>query len=157
MKWYKYSFSVCCFISSVIVAQPTFNSIDTLLTKNFEAVNLEDSVQYIALLNHSAIYKGKTIKTKADSLKVLKPFSEAFFDMIDELVDFAGNDDIEVKFESYKSHNTKEYDAKVTGKIMLQVNLLINNTFTVTVPFMVSAYNGKYAIENPMMVMFADN
>ncbi|MES2131408.1 MAG: hypothetical protein V4506_03605 [Bacteroidota bacterium] len=157
MKWYKYSFLVCCFISSASFAQPTFNSIDTLLAKNFEAVNLEDSVYYISLLNHSAIYKGKNAKNKADSLKVLKPFSEAFFDMMDELTDFAGNDDIEVKYESYKSHNTKEHDAKITGKIMLQVNLLINNTFTVTVPFMITGYNGKYAIENPMMVMFADN
>jgi hypothetical protein len=155
MKHWYYSL-ICCFIVCFSFAQPTFNSIDTLLTKNFEAVNLDDSVYYVSLLNKTAIYKSKNLKSKSDSLKPLKPFTDAFSDMINELHDFAGSADVEVKYESYTSHNTKEYDAKVTGKIMLQVNLLINNTFTVKVPFMIMGYNGSYAIENPMMVMFAD-
>lgn len=153
-RWY-YSL-IAFFITCFSFAQPSFNSIDTLLSKNFEALNADDSVYYVSLLNKPVIYKNKNLKNRSDSLKLLKPFTDAFSDMIDELRGFAGSSDVEVKYESYTSHNTKEYDAKVTGKIMLQVNLLINNTFTVTVPFMIIGYNGLYAIETPMMVMFAD-
>jgi len=155
MKHWYYSI-IACFMACFSSAQPIFNNIDSLLTKNFEAVNLDDSVYYVSLLNKPAIYKNKNLKNKSDSLKILKPFTDAFSDMIDELRDFAGSSDAEVKYESYTSHNTKEYDAKVTGKIMLQVSLLINNTFTVKVPFMIMGYNGTYTIENPMMVMFAE-
>ncbi len=157
MKPYKFIGCVIgCFVNSFSFAQLTFASIDTLLAKNFEAVNMEDSTYYFSLLNTPAIYKGKKLKNKSDSLRVLAPFSEAFFEMIDELTEFAGNDDITVKVESYKSHNTKAFDAKVTGKLLVDVNLLINDTFTITVPFIINAYNGVYAIENPMMVMFED-
>jgi hypothetical protein len=155
MKHGYYSL-ICCFIACFSFAQPIFNSIDTLLAKNFEALNQDDSVYYVSLLNKAAIYKNKNLKNRSDSLKLLKPFTDAFSEMTDELRDFAGSPDMEVKFESYTSHNTKEYDAKVSGKILLQVNLLINNTFTVKVPFMIMGNNGSYAIENPMMVMFVD-
>lgn len=156
MKPAKYSLILFCVWASMSYAQPTFRSIDTLLMKNFEAVNLKDSVYYISLLNMPVLSKGKNMKHKSDSLKVVKPFMGSFSDMIRELRDFGGTDDIELKYESYKSSNTAEYDAKVHGKILLQVNLLINNTFTVTVPFFIMGYNGTYAIEQPMMVMFAE-
>ncbi len=156
MKHFKYILILCCFSATSFFAQPTFTSIDSLLTKNFDAVNLQDSAYYMSLLNHQGIFKDRKIKTKADSLDVLKPFSDAFSDMIDELIDFAGNDDIEVKYESYDPLNSREFNAKVTGKIIVHVKLVINNTFTVKVPFTIMAYSGLYTIENPMMVMFAD-
>ena len=155
MKYLSYMLILCA-IAPAAFSQPTFKSMDTLLTKNVEAINLKDSAYYLSLLNQPAIFKGKALKTKADSLKIVKPFLQAFSDMIEELADFAGSSDMEVKFESYRSHS-KASDDKITGRILVHVNLLINNTFTVTVPFSIAAYNGTYAIESPMMVMFADN
>lgn len=138
------------------MAQPTFKSIDSLLIKNFEAVSLKDSSYYMSLLNIPAIVRDTKLKTKSDTVKLLKPFTDAFFDMVAELREFAGTDDIEVKYESYTSSNTAYYDTKVKGKIMIQVSLLINNTFTVKVPFFVMGNEGIYTIEQPMMVMFAE-
>jgi len=155
MKYFNYIWICCCF-SSTVFSQPAFTNIDTLLTRNFEAVNLRNVAAYHSLLNTPVIFKSKLSKTKADSVVVLKPFTEAFAEMIRELTDFAGSDDIEVRYENYEPMNTKEYNSKVRGKIIVHVNLVINNTFTVKVPFVIMAYNGTYAIEQPMMVMFAE-
>lgn len=156
MKSGIYSLIFFCLLAFASPAQRTFNSIDSLLTKNFEAVSLKDSAYYLSLLNISAIAKDKKLKNKSDTLKLVKPFTDAFSDMSKELRDFAGSDDIEVKYESYTSSNTAYYDSKVKGKIMIQVNLLINNTFTVKVPFFVMGNEGVYTIEHPMLVMFAE-
>lgn len=156
MKSVIYSFILLCLMASASRAQQTFHSIDTLLMKNFEAVGQKDSAYYVSLLNLKKIMPAKGIKSRSDSLKVLKPFTDAFFEMAAELREFAGSDDIEVKYESYTSTNTAYYDTRVKGKIMAQVSLLINNTFTVKVPFMIAADNGTYTIEHPMMVMFSE-
>lgn len=156
MKSGIYSLLILCLLVSGSRAQPAFRSIDTLLMKNFEAVSLRDSSYYLSLLNLKKILPAKGIKSKSDSLKVLKPFTDAFSQMVAELREFAGSDDIEVKYESYTSSNTGYYDSKATGKLLLQVSLLINNTFTVKVPFFVMADNGIFTIEHPMMVMFAE-
>ncbi len=156
MKSVIYSLILFCLLAPASRAQPTFRSIDTLLMKNFEAVSLKDSAYYLSLLNLPAISQGKKLKNKSDSLKLLKPFTDAFSDMSKELRDFAGSDDIEVKYESYTSANTAYYDSKVKGKIMVQVSLLINNTFTVKVPFFLMGNDGVYTIEQPMLVMFAE-
>jgi len=133
-----------------------FKSIDSLLTKNFEAVSLRDSAYYLSLLNLPAISQGKKLKNRSDSLKLVKPFTDAFSEMSKELRDFAGSDDVEVKYESYTSANTPYYDSKVKGRIMIQVSLLINNTFTVKLPFFVMGNEGVYTIEHPMLVMFSE-
>lgn len=156
MKSGIHSLILFCLLASVSPAQPAFKSIDSLLMKNFEAVSLKDSVYYLSLLNLPAIAKDKKLKNKSDTLKLVKPFTDAFSEMSRELRDFAGNEDIEVKYESYTSSNTAYYDSKVKGKIMIQVNLLINNTFTVKVPFFVMGNEGIYTIEEPMLVMFAE-
>lgn len=156
MRFAIHSFILFCLLASASKAQPTFKSIDSLLIKNFEAVSLKDSSYYISLLNIPVISKDTKLKTKSDSIKLLKPFTDAFSDMATELREYAGTDDIEVKYESYTSSNTAYYDTKVKGKIMIQVNLLINNTFTVKVPFFVMGNEGIYTIEHPMLVMFAE-
>lgn len=156
MKSGIYSLVLFCLLAFASPAQPTFKSIDTLLMKNFEAVSLLDSSYYLSLLNFPAISKGKKLKDASDTLKLVKPFTDAFSQMSAELRDVAGNDDIEVKYESYTSSNTAYYDSKATGKLLLQVSLLINNTFTVKVPFFVMAHQGIFTIEQPMMVMFAE-
>jgi hypothetical protein len=156
MRFAIHSLILFCLLASASIAQPTFKSIDSLLIKNFEAVSLKDSSYYISLLNIPAISKDVKLKTKSDSVKLLKPFTDAFSDMVTELREFAGTDDIEVKYESYTSSNTAYYDTKVKGKIMIQVSLLINNTFTVKVPFFVMGNEGVYTIEHPMPVMFGE-
>ncbi len=156
MRFAIHSLILFCLLASASMAQPTFKSIDSLLIKNFEAVSLKDSSYYMSLLNIPAIVRDTKLKTKSDTVKLLKPFTDAFFDMVAELREFAGTDDIEVKYESYTSSNTAYYDTKVKGKIMIQVSLLINNTFTVKVPFFVMGNEGIYTIEQPMMVMFAE-
>lgn len=155
MKRSKYIFILWCF-SSTLFSQSAFKNIDTLLTRNFESVNLKNEMTYLTLINKEAVFKGKTAKTKADSSAVLKPFSDAFEDMVKELTDFAGINEIEVKYENYEPLNTNYYNSKVTGKIIVNVNLVINNTFTVKAPFAIMADKGTYTIEHPMMVMFAE-
>jgi hypothetical protein len=156
MKSGIYSLILFCLLASASPAQPMFKSIDSLLTKNFEAVSLRDSAYYLSLLNLPAISQGKKLKNRSDSLKLVKPFTDAFSEMSKELRDFAGSDDVEVKYESYTSANTPYYDSKVNGRIMIQVSLLINNTFTVKLPFFVMGNEGVYTIEHPMLVMFSE-
>lgn len=156
MKSAIYSLILFCLLASAASSQPSFQSIDTLLIKNFEAVSLKDSAYYLSLLNLKKIMPSKGIRNRSDSLKVLKPFTDAFSDMAAELREFAGTDDVEVKYESYSSGNTSYYDTRATGKLLIHVNLLINNTFTVKVPFVIMADKGMFTIEHPMMVMFAE-
>lgn len=157
MKSILYSFFFCCLMAASLRVQPSFRSMDTLLMKNFETVGVRDSVAYLSLLNLKTIIgPSKKMKSHADSLRELKPYTDAFSQMATELREFAGTDDIEVKYDSYTSGNTAYYDTKASGKLLLQVTLLINNTFTVKVPFFVMADKGRFTIEHPMMVMFAE-
>lgn len=157
MNWVRYSLLLYgLMVMATTQAQPAFRSIDTLLFKNFEAVDARDSVYYLSLLHVKKIIPAKGVKNHSDSLKCLKPFFDRFSEMVAELQDLAGSTEIEVKYESYTSGNTPEYDARLNGKLLLQVTLLINNTFTVKVPMVIVAQNGIYTIEYPMMVMFAD-
>lgn len=156
MRYALYSLIAICLITAKTHAQPAFRNMDSLLTKNFEAVSLRDSAYYLSMLNLEAILPAKKLRTRNDSLKFLRPFTEAFTQMSAELREFAGSEEMEVKYESYTSSNTAYYDAHSTGKLLLQVSLLINNTFTVKVPFFVMANQGRFTIEQPMLVMFAE-
>lgn len=157
MKLCKYIILVFCFACVTMLSQPTFTSIDSLLIKNFEAINLQDSSYYMSLINQPGIFKDKKFKSKRDSLEILKPFAEAYLDIIDELKDLSGSEDIEVKYDGYNPLNSREFNSTVTGKIIVHVKLIINNTFSVQIPFAIMAYNGVYAIETPLMIMFVDN
>lgn len=130
----------------------SFSNLDSLLIKNYEAVNKRDSSDYLSLINQSAIYKNA--KTKTDSLTIIKPFLEAFHDVIDELTEMAMTSDFTVTYSNYEyrnKNNTKE------GRLMLHVNLIINDSFTVKMPFSINAQDGRYTIESPMLVMVVDN
>ena len=139
-------------LTSISCFSQSFSNLDSLLIKNYEAVNKRDSIYYLSLINQTAIYKNA--KTKADSLAIIKPFLKAFHDVIDELTEMAMTSDFTVTYSNYEyrnKNNTKE------GRLMLHVNLIINDSFTVKMPFSINAQDGRYTIESPMLVMVVDN
>ena len=157
MKFHKYIFVSFIFISFVSFSQPTFNNIDTLFSKNFNTVALKDSSQYLKVLNHSAIFKGKSAKNKSDSLLILKPFTDAYSDLIESLTEMTLSPDFTVEYSNYECLNKKIILANAEDKTPIHVNLIINNSFTVKMLFWVTAYKGVYSIETPMIPMFVES
>ena len=150
----KYIIVFLVLTSASCFSQTTFNNLDSLFTKNFDAVNKRDSVYYLSLLNQSLVFKDKSAKNKADSLVILNPFTESFNLLIASLSDMTTDPDFTVSFLNYELKNKKT--ASSNGKIPLHVNILVNNTFTLKLPFVVYVTNGTYSIVDPMMVMFVD-
>lgn len=157
MKYHKHIFVFFLLISSVAFSQTTFNNIDTLFTKNFNTVNLKDSSLYLKVLNQSAIFKGKTVKSKSDSLLILKPFTDAYSDLIESLTEMTLSPDFTVEYSNYECLNKKLILANAEGKTPLHVNLIINNSFTVKMLFWVMANKGVYSIDTPMIPMFVES
>ena len=141
-------------ISIRTFSQTHFTSIDSLLTNNFNAVNLKDSSLYVSILNQSFIFITKNVKTKSDSIVLLKPYTDAFTHLISELADMAGTPDFTVSYESFELIGKKEINLQSNDKIKVHVKLLVNINFTIKMPFFVSINQGKYTIEAPMLVMF---
>jgi hypothetical protein len=156
MKYHKYIFVSFFLISSISFSQPTFTNLDSLLSKNFQAVNLKDSTYYLSILNTSAIFKDKKVITKSDSLMILKPYTDSFRDLINELSDMTASTDFTVTYLDFENVNKRMNIFNVSGKIPLNVNMIINNQFTLKMPFSVYAFDGKFSIQYPMTVMFAD-
>ncbi len=143
------------FLNSIhAFSQTHFTSIDSLLAKNFNTVNLKDSSLYVSILNQSSIFSEKKISSKLDSMAILKPFTDAFTHLIVELADMAGTQDFTVNYESYELIGKKEINLQSKDKIKVNVKLLVNTNFTIKMPFFVSINQGKYTIETPMLVMF---
>lgn len=157
MKLYKYIIVFFVFFSTGSFAQTTFSNIDTLLVKTFHAVSLKDSSQYLAILNQPAIFKDKKVKSKLDSLEILKPYTESYRDLFESFEEMAASPDFIVSYSEYSIANKKPLDLTFKGKILLHVKLIVNDNFTVTVPFMLTANNGVYTIESPLMAMFVEN
>ena len=141
-------------ISIRTFSQTYFTSIDSLLTQNFNSVNLKNSGLYTSILNQSFIFSEKKLHTKKDSLQLLKPYTDAFTHLISELADMAGTPDFTVNYESFELIGQKEINLQSNDRIRLNVKLLINTNFTIKMPFFVTIRQGKYAIESPMIVMF---
>lgn len=157
MKFHKYIFISFILISSIAFPQPTFNNIDTLLSKNFEAVNLKDSTLYLTLLNKQAIYKGKTPKNKVDSLAIIQPFIDAYLDFIVSVTEMAQSNDFNIIYSDYKCLNNNVDISSSIGKIPIHVNLIVNNTFSVKMLYWVTCNNGIFSIESPMVPMFVES
>ena len=153
----KYIIVFLALTSKSSFSQITFNNIDTLLFKNFEAVNKQDSLYYLSLINQAAIFKGKSFKTKTDSLLLINLFFESFKYLVSSLKDMTTNSDFTVSYINYEFKNKKAIDSDFSGKIPLHVNILINNTFTLKLPFKINVSKGIYSIEEPMMVMFVES
>lgn len=157
MKYHKHIFVFFLFISSFAFSQTTFNNIDTLFTKNFNTVNLKDSSLYLKVLNQSVIFKDKNAKNKSDSLLVLKPFTDAYSDLIESLTEMTLSPDFTIEYSNYECLNKKLILANAEGKTPLHVNLIINNSFTVKMLFWVMADKGVYSIDTPMILMFVES
>ena len=156
MKYHKFIFVSFILISSITFSQTTFNNLDSLLTENFEAVNKRDSVYYLSLVNQPFLFIDKNIRTQSDSLVILKPFTDAFRDLIDELSDMTSSTDFTVKYLSYEFRN-KNIATATKGKLPLHVNLVVNDNFVVKMPIVIYTNNGQYSIESPMTIMFAES
>ncbi len=156
MKFRNYIFVSFLILSSISFSQPFFSNIDSLLIKNVDALNKRDSIYYSSLLNHSAIFKGKTILTKQDSLIALKPFYEAFSAVIESMKEMVLSSDFTIAYSGYECLYNKMDLSKVSGKTRLKVSLILNDSFLVRMPFTIMADNGQYSIDFPMMAMFID-
>ncbi|MBI3518688.1 MAG: hypothetical protein HY062_04960 [Bacteroidetes bacterium] len=157
MKLSNYILVCLITVSSVAFSQPSFTNIDTLLAKNIRAVNLNDSVYYLSLLNQPAIFKGKTAKTTFDSLVVLKPFTDAFSDLIESLKEMTLSPDFTVAYSDYECIDGKKLRPDAKGKTPLHVNLIINDTMLLKMLFWVNINKGLYSIETPMVPMFLES
>lgn len=152
----KYIFVFLVLTSTSCFSQITFTNLDSLFTKSFDAVNKRDSVYYLSLVNQTAVFKDKKAKTRSDSAIVLKPFTEAFADLIDELMEMAASPDFVVTYQNYELRN-KTMVIPAKGKLPLHVNIVVNDNFVVKMPIVIFKDNDQYFIESPMTVMFAES
>ena len=149
----KYIFVFLVLISNYCFSQ-SFLNLDSLFTKNYDAVNRRDSIYYLALINQSTILKNA--KTKTDSLTILKPFTDAFRDIIDELTEMTMSPDFTVAYSNYEFRN-KNVSKEKEGRLALYVNLVVNDSFTIKMPISIDAHKGLYTIESPMLVMVVES
>lgn len=157
MKLHNYIIVFFVFISTHFFGQTTFSNIDTLLSKVYHTLNLKDSSQFLALVNQPAIYKDKKIKSKGDSLEILKPYTESYRDLCESIEDMVSSSDFTITYSEYATVNKRPFDLTLKGKTILHVKLIVNDNFSLTVPFMLTANNGVYTIESPLMAMFVEN
>ena len=141
-----------CLLSARSFSQPTFITIDSLLSKTYSAVNLKDSGMYVSLLNQPRIFSTKHLKTKTDSIAILKPFTSVFAQLVSELAEISGTSDFTVGLVSYELFTNPNF--KADDKVKVQVTLLINANFTVKMALMIHKHDGYYALENPLLVGF---
>jgi hypothetical protein len=141
-----------CLLSARSFSQPTFTSIDSLLSKTYSAVNLKDSAIYVSLLNQTHIYLNKKCKTSSDSLVALKAFTTSFKNLVNELAEISGTPDFTVGLVGYELFNFS--NSKGDDKVRVQVKLLINNNFTVKMLLIINKLKELYTIENPLLVGF---
>jgi hypothetical protein len=145
-------FIFLCLLSARSFSQPTFTSIDSLLSKTYSAVNLKDSAMYVSLLNMPQLYADKKCKSKTDSLIVLKTFTTSFKNVINELEEVSGTSDFTVVLESFENMHQRKIDVRQREKIYVNVKLLINNKFTLKKLFVVNTFQNTYTIETPLLI-----
>ena len=154
MKHSKHIFIFFSLISIKTFSQSTFSSLDILFNKTISAVNQKDSAMYISLLHFPSIFNEKKIYTKNDSITLLKPFKEAFSQLISELIAIDNKKEYVVKYDSSEILGLKNIDPKVNEKLFVQVKLSLNVSQKLKMIFFVSTYQGQYFMEKPIMVGF---
>lgn len=154
MKFRNYIFVFFLILSSVSFSQPVFSNLDSLLLKSTEALNKRDSVYYLSLLNESGIFNGKSNLTRKDSLMMLRPYTESFFETIESLKEFGLNPDVTVTYSGYECVFKNKDISKEHGKVQLKLGLILNDSFVVKMLFEVMADNGHYSIVSPLKDMF---
>ena len=153
MERFKYII-VFLALTSIPCFSQSFSNLDSLLIKNYEAVNKRDTVYYLSLINKTSIYKNA--KTKADSLAIINPFKEAFRDIIDEFTELSMSPDYTVAYAGYEIRN-KSKSVETEGRLALHVNLIINDSFSIKMPVFIDCHSGLYSIQSPMLVMVVDS
>lgn len=154
MKHSKNIFLFFILISIKTFSQSSYTSLDNLFSKMISVINQKDSSKYISILELKSIFIGKKLYTKTDSVTILKPYKEAFSQLICELIAMDKKSDFDVKYETYEILGKKEINPKENEKMIVQVKLLVNNTHKVKMIFFISTYLGQYFMEKPMMVGF---
>ena len=154
MKHSKNIFLFFILISIKTFSQSSFSSLDHLFSKTISVINQKDSSKYISILDLKSVFIGKKLYTKIDSITILKPYYEAFSQLIRELIAMDKKNDFDVKYEAYEILGKKEINPKENEKMIVQVKLLVNNTHKVKMIFFISTYLGQYFMEKPMMVGF---
>ena len=150
---FKYIVVFLVFTSTISFSQ-SFSNLDSLLTKQYDALNRRDSVYYLSLINQPTVFKNA--KTKTDSITILKSYAEAFNDVIDELTEMAMTPDFTVAYAGYEFRN-KNMSKEKEGRLPLHVKLIINDSFTITMPVSIDAHKEQYTIESPLLVMIVDS
>lgn len=154
MKYHNCIFIFFIALCSTCFSQPTFSNLDSLLAKNFRAVSQKDSTYYVSLLNHIAIFKNKNAITKSDSLAILKPFTDAFFDTNESFKELVLNPEVTVAYSGYECLSKKIDILKATGKVRLKVNLILNDSFSIKFVMDVTANYGVYSLDSPLLFMY---
>ena len=154
MKHSKHIFIFFSLISIKTFSQSTFSSLDILFNKTISAVNQKDSAMYISLLHLPSIFSEKKNYTKTDSLTLLKPYKEAFSQLVTELIAIDNKKEYIVKYDSSEVLGNKNINPKVNEKLIVQVKLSVNVTHKVKLIFFISTYQGQYFMEKPIMVGF---
>lgn len=152
MKYCKYIFVFLVLTSTSSFSQTTFTNLDSLLTKHYNALNKRDSIYYLTLVNQPVVFENA--KTNADSSIILKSYMEAFNNVLEEIEEMAMKSDFTMAYSSYElksKNNSKE------GKLMVHVNLIINDSFMIKMPLLINKEKEQYSIESPMLVMVVDN
>lgn len=150
---HKYIFVFLVLTSTSCFSQ-SFSNIDSLLAKQYDALNRRDSTYYLSLINQSAIFKNA--KTKTDSITILKSYTEAFNNVINELAEMAMITDFTVAYAGYEFRN-KNASKEKEGRLPLHVKLIINDSFSIKMPVFIDCHSGFYSIQSPMLVMVADS
>ncbi|MES2515979.1 MAG: hypothetical protein V4580_17630 [Bacteroidota bacterium] len=151
----KYIFVFLIVASTSCFSQTTFTNLDSLLSKNFDAINKRDSVSYLALINQSAVFNGKKAKNKSDSLIILQHFTDAFNDLITNLADMTSGADFSVNYSDYEMIH-KGQKIPENGTMRIHANMIVNNTFSLKMPMAIVVRNGQFSLESPMTVMFLE-
>lgn len=157
MKQLKYIVIFILVSSRISYSQTSFSNLDSLLTIVVETINSQDSVKFMNLLHHETIFKDQPCKTKKDSLKVLKSFMEGYKDLRENIADIVVNNDYTVTYQGIENIFKTDMSAKTDKKLVFHVLLIVNNSFILKMPMVVSAVKQSYVLANPFMGMFVDN
>lgn len=157
MKFRNLIVAIFLFLSSISFSQTSFSSIDSLLFKVFETLNLNDSSKYISLVNQKALFSDKKVYSKKDSLMIMQPFYDSYSNFRASIDDMVSGNDFTIGYLEFKTTSGKEIDNSVKGKISLKVKLVVNETFSITCPFIVNVGKDGFTSENPLMPMFLEN
>lgn len=157
MKYRNVIFGFFLSLSSLVFSQSYSTNIDTLLFKVFETVDLKDSSKYIAVVNSKALFVDKKMYTKQDSLLKLQPFYRSYSDFIESIAEMSGSDKFSLKYLEFDNPSKKMINSDFTGKVLLHVKLLVNDSFVITCPFNLTCQKGIYTSENNLMTQFLEN